>query len=187
MSQKPRPFLYSQPEERNQRGMPFQPFAFATTKASSVTNRTEPVAERASSHSRRDLLSLLMPKVYTKNGAKQVVSLKKTDKSCQLARIIRFLTHFVNQNVHLSQNATKTGTVAGKVKFTRILRQGVSKRHSWSRKLIFATQRYHFASKTLKCRKISLKCKFYATVGVFMSFCVTFCAFLRHFPIIPVD
>jgi hypothetical protein len=86
----------------------------------------------------------------------------------------------MQKNVHLSQNATKTPTVAGKVKFTRILRQGVSKRHSWSRKLIFATQRYHFASKTLKCRKISVKCKFYATVGVFVAFCDTFCCFLRQ-------
>jgi len=87
----------------------------------------------------------------------------------------------MHKNVHLSQNATKTPTVAGKVKFTRILRQGVSKRHSWSRKLIFATQRYHFASKTLKCRKISVKCKFYATVPVFVSFYAKMQSFLQNY------
>lgn len=127
-----------------------RPVSAATASQAATSKRVEPVAERASSHSRRDLLRLLIPQECIRKAAspQACFSRKLTDR------------------VSGGKNARKRSFDAKRTKSGD--RGGKSEIYS-----DFATNLHFCPLKsilTAMCRKSSLECEFSATVPVFVRF-----------------
>ena len=140
-----------------------RPVSAATASQAATSKRVEPVAERASSHSRRDLLRLLIPQKFSRKPA--------SPQAC----FSRKLTDRVSGGKNARKRSfvafpTKNGSRVAKYKFYSNF---PSKPHFLPlRAILYAG-----------CRKSSLKCSICDTAPVFVSFCVIFAlfyAFLRQ-------
>ena len=140
-----------------------RPVSATTASQAATSKRVEPVAERASSHSRRDLLSLLIPQ-----------DCMREPKSLQ-ASFSRKLTDRVSGG----KNARKRSFVAKRNKNGSRVAKYKFYSNFTSKPPFLPLRAILYAG----CRKSSLKCRICDTAPVFVSFCVIFvffCTFLRQ-------
>ena len=134
-----------------------RPVSAATASQAATSKRVEPVAERASSHSRRDLLILLIPQ-----------DCMREPKSLQ-ASFSRKLTDRVSGG----KNARKRSFVAKRNKNGSRVAKSEIYSYFTSKPPFLPLRAILYAG----CRKSSLKCRICDTAPVFVSFCVIFVFF----------